>query len=87
MSLVPSATGTVRLVAGAANRLVRLQALSGTYDASQITNQFGRADFTGLAAGDYMAYIATGFAGGEPTWSSGKVVRARAGQLLSYTVP
>ena len=87
MSLVPSATGTVRLVAGAANRLVRLQALRGTYDASQITNQFGRADFTGLAAGDYMAYIATGFAGGEPTWSSGKVVRARAGRLLSYTVP
>ena len=45
----------------------------------------GRADFTGLAAGNYMAYIATGFSGGNPTWSTGKVgSRPVGGQLWSY---
>lgn len=88
MFLVPSGnTGTIRLDAGASNKLVRLQALVGTYDASQTTNNFGRADFTGLAAGDYMAYIAVGFSGGTPTWSSGKVVQAVGGRLRSYSVP
>lgn len=88
MYLVPSSnTGTVRLQAGASNRLVRLQALSGTYDASQTTNNFGNADFTGLAAGNYMAYIAVGFSGGTPSWSAGKVVQAVGGQLRSYSVP
>jgi type II secretory pathway pseudopilin PulG len=88
MFLVPSSnTGTIRLSAGASNRLVRLQALAGTYDASQATNNFGNADFTGLAAGDYMAYIAVGFSGGTPTWSSGKVVQAVGGQLRTYPVP
>lgn len=82
-----SNTGTIRLNAGASNKLVRLQALVGTYDASQNTNSSGRADFTGLAAGDYMAYIATGFSGGNPTWSVGKVVRAVGGQLRTYNVP
>lgn len=88
MYLVPSSnTGTIRLDAGASNKLVRLQALSGTYDASQNTNAQGRADFTGLAAGNYMAYIATGFSGGNPTWSAGKVVAAVGGQLRTYPVP
>ena len=88
MYLVPSSnTGTIRLNAGASNKLVRLQALSGTYDASQNTNAQGRADFTGLAAGNYMAYIATGFSGGNPTWSAGKVVQAVGGQLRTYNVP
>jgi type II secretory pathway pseudopilin PulG len=88
MYLVPGSNlGDVRLTAGASNRLVRLQALTGTYDASQITNRFGHADFTGLAAGNYMAYIATGFSGGEPTWSSGKLVQAVGGQLRTYSVP
>ena len=82
-----SNTGTIRLTAGASNKLVRLQALVGTYDASQNTNAQGRADFTGLAAGNYMAYIATGFSGGNPTWSTGKVVAAVGGQLRTYPVP
>lgn len=86
--LVPSSnTGTIRLNAGASNKLVRLQALAGTYDASQNTNTSGRADFTGLAAGSYMAYIATGFSGGNPTWSPGKVVTAFAGATTQYSVP
>jgi type II secretory pathway pseudopilin PulG len=79
--------GNVRLDALASGRLVRLRALSGTYDASQVTNDDGYADFTGLAAGDYMAYIATGFSGGNPTWSTGKVVKAFAGAVTTYTVP
>ncbi len=88
MYLVPSpTTGTIRLSAGASNKLVRLQALSGTYDASQNTNSFGNGDFTGLAAGNYMAYIAVGFSGGNPTWSSGKLVSAVGGQLRTYSVP
>lgn len=98
MYLVPSGnTGTITLSAGASNRLVRLQALSGTYDASQTTNSqsvivggetyAGLADFTGLAAGDYMAYIAEGFSGGNPTWSTGKVVQAVGGQSTIYRVP
>lgn len=88
MYLVPSpTTGTIRLGAGSSNKLVRLQALSGTYDASQNTNSFGNADFTGLAAGNYMAYIAVGFSGGNPTWSTGKVVSAVGGQLRTYSVP
>ena len=86
--LVPSSnTGTIRLNAGSSNKLVRLQALSGTYDASQNTNASGRADFSGLAAGSYMAYIATGFSGGNPTWSAGKVVTAVAGATSQYPVP
>ena len=88
MYLVPSPnTGTIRLSAGSSGKLVRLQALSGTYDASQTTNSFGRADFTGLAAGNYMAYIATGFSGGTPIWSAGKVVSATGGNLTTYSVP
>ena len=88
MYLVPSAnTGTIRLNAGASAKLVRLQALSGTYDASQTTNSFGNADFTGLAAGNYMAYIATGFSSGTPVWSTGKVVTATGGNLKTYSVP
>ena len=88
MYLVPSpTTGTIRLGAGASGQLVRLQAVSGTYDASQNTNSFGNADFTGLAAGNYMAYIAVGFSGGTPTWSTGKLVSATGGQLKTYSVP
>ena len=98
MYLVPSSnTGTITLSAGASDRLVRLQAVVGTYDASQRTNDrtvrvggqdyAGLADFTGLAAGDYMAYIATGFSGGAPTWSPGKLVRAVARESRIYRVP
>ena len=86
--LVPSSnTGTIRLTASSSNKLVRLQAVVGTYDASQNTNTSSRADFTGLAAGNYMAYIATGFSGGNPTWSVGKLVRANAGVTSTYPVP
>jgi len=88
MYLVPApSTGTVRLNAGQSNKLVRLQALSGTYDASQSTNNSGYADFTGLAAGNYNAYIATGFSGGNPVWNAGKVVSATGGQITTYAVP
>jgi hypothetical protein len=98
MYLVPSSTtGTIRLSAGTSNKLVRLQAVSGTYDASQTTNSqsvvvggqtyAGLADFTGLAAGNYMAYIAVGFSGGTPTWSPGKLVSAVGGQTTIYRVP
>ena len=88
MYLVPSpTTGTIRLNAASSGKLVRLQAVSGTYDASQTTNSFGVADFTGLAAGNYMAYIATGFSGGTPTWSTGKLVSATGGNLTTYSVP
>ena len=88
MYLVPApTTGTIRLNAGASNKFVRLQALSGTYDASQSTNNSGYADFTGLAAGNYMAYIATGFSGGTPVWNAGKVVSCTGGQITTYNVP
>ena len=99
MYLAPSpTTGTIRLSAGASDKLVRLQAVvGGTYDASQSTNgetfetggqtYAGLADFTGLAAGNYTAYIAVGFSGGAPTWSPGKLVSAVGGQLTIYRVP
>jgi hypothetical protein len=88
MYLVPSSgTGTIRLVTTTSGKLVRLQALSGTYDAQQTTNSSRFADFTGLAAGSYVAYVSTGFAGGTPTWSPGKSVTATAGQIMSYNVP
>ena len=88
MYLVPSSgTGTIRLVTPTSGRLVRLQAVSGSYDAQQTTNSSRYADFTGLAAGTYIAYVATGFSGGTPTWSTGKSVTATAGQITSYNVP
>lgn len=82
-----SSTGAIRLVASASGKLVRLRAVVGTYDASQYTNTGAFADFTGLAAGNYIAYIATGFSGGTPVWSSGKNIQAIANQTTSYTVP
>jgi hypothetical protein len=88
MYLAPSSTtGTIRLYAGQSNKYVRLRAVSGTYDAAQSTNNFGYADFTGLAAGNYTAYIATGFSGGTPVWNAGKVVSATGGQIRTYWVP
>jgi hypothetical protein len=88
MYLAPaSSLGTVRLRTTTSNTLVRLQALVGTYDASQYTNSSRLAVFTGLAAGNYRAYVATGFSGGQPTWDSGKVVAATAGQTRTYNVP
>lgn len=99
MYLTPSVQGnaTIRLAAGGSGRLVRLRAVSGTYDQSQTTNgstywagwipYVGYADFTNLAAGDYVAYVATGYAGGTPSWSSGKQVRAYANYLAPYYVP
>lgn len=88
MYLVPSSgTGTIRLTTTTSGKLVRLQAVSGTYDAQQTTNSSLYADFTGLAAGTYVAYVATGFSGGTPTWSTGKSVTATAGQVRSYSVP
>ncbi len=52
MYLVPSAgTGTIRLTTATSGKLVRLQAVSGTYDAQQTTNTALYADFTGLASG------------------------------------
>lgn len=88
MYLAPSpTTGTIRLNAAASGKLVRLQAISGTYDATQSTNNSGYADFTGLAAGNYNAYIATGFSGGTPIWNAGKVVACTGGQITTYNVP
>ena len=46
------------------------------------TNRRGREGIR-----DYMAYIAVGFSGGNPTWSTGKVVSAVGGQLRTYSVP
>ena len=90
-------TGTIRLAAGASGKLVRLQAVSSTYDASKYTNSqsvrvsgvtyTGLADFTNLAAGNYIAYIATGFSGGNPSWSAGKSVSASGGTVRYYKVP
>ena len=98
MYLTPTpGNATIRLAAGSSDKLVRLRSLSGTYDQSQTTNGridwsawppfIGYADFTNLAAGDYIAYVATGFSGGTPTWSAGKTVRATAGTLTPYYVP
>jgi hypothetical protein len=80
-------TGTIRLTTTTSGKLVRLQAVTGTYDAQQTTNTSRYADFTGLAAGSYVAYVATGFSGGTPTWSTGKSVSAVANQVRSYSVP
>jgi hypothetical protein len=95
--LAQSATGTIRLAAGSSGKLVRLQALSSTYDASKYTNSqsvrvggvtyTGLADFTNLAAGNYIAYIATGFSGGTPSWSAGKAVSASGGTIRYFKVP
>jgi type II secretory pathway pseudopilin PulG len=83
----PSGTGTIRLTTTTSGKLVRLQAVTGTYDAQQTTNTSLYADFTGLAAGSYVAYVATGFSGGVTTWSTGKSVTATANQIRSYSVP
>ncbi|WP_217913433.1 PulJ/GspJ family protein [Miltoncostaea marina] len=98
MYLTPTpGNATIRLAAGSSGKLVRLRSLSGTYDQSQTTNSrtywygltpyIGYADFTNLAAGDYVAYVATGFSGGTPTWSSGRTVRATASTMTPYYVP
>lgn len=88
MYLAPtSGTGTIRLTTGTSGKLVRLQAVTGTYDAQQTTNTSLYADFTGLASGSYVAYVATGFSGGTTTWSTGKSVTATANQVTSYSVP
>jgi prepilin-type N-terminal cleavage/methylation domain-containing protein len=88
MRLIRSTTGDIRLNAGRTNALVRIRALSGTYDVSQYTNASGYADFINLAAGGYMAYIATGFSsGGDPVWSAGKSVTAAANVRTTYNVP
>lgn len=88
MYLAPSpTTGTIRLTTAVSGELVRLEAATGTYDATQTTNTSRYADFTGLAAGNYTAYISTGFSGGTPTWNAGKVVTATAGRITTYAVP
>ena len=87
MRLTASARGAIRLRSPGSNQLVRLRAVSGTYDASQRTNRRRRADFTNLAVGDYIAYIAVGFDGGDPTWSVGRTVQAVAGERRTYWVP
>ncbi len=87
MQLVRGATGTIRLRASGSNQLTRLRALVGTYDASQLTNRFRFADYSDLAAGDYVAYLATGFSGGDPEWSTGKPVTVVAGRRVQYSVP
>ena len=88
MYLAPSnGTGTIRLTTSTSGKLVRLRASVGTYDATQTTNTSRFADFTGLAAGTYTAYIATGFSGGNPTWSTGKSVTAASGVVRTYSVP
>jgi prepilin-type N-terminal cleavage/methylation domain-containing protein len=85
--LVQGATGDMRLTTTRSGALVRLQAVVGTYDAVQSTNEFAYADFTGIAAGDYIAYAAVGFSGDTPLWSSGKPVRVQGGRLVTQTVP
>ena len=87
--LVAGSTGTVRLRMNpvAANVLVRLQAATGTYDATQYTNASGFADFTNLAMGNYVAYFATGFSSGNPVWSGGKPVSLATTSRLDVTLP
>jgi prepilin-type N-terminal cleavage/methylation domain-containing protein len=88
MRLIRSTTGDIRLNAGRTDALVRIRALSGTYDVSQYTNSSGYADFINLAAGNYLAYIATGFSSaGDPVWSAGKSVTAQANLRTTYNVP
>ena len=87
--LVSGSTGTVRLKMNpaTANVLVRLQAASGTYDLTQYTNASGYADFTNLAMGNFVAYYATGFSSGNPTWSGGKAVSLATTGRLDVTLP
>lgn len=87
LRLVQGATGDMRLTTTRSGALVRLQAVSGTYDATQATNSFAYADFTGLAVGDYIAYVATGFSGDTPLWSTGKPVRVTGGTMTTVSVP
>jgi type II secretory pathway pseudopilin PulG len=98
VSLSPSgSTGTITLKTSASGALVRLVKTGGGYDKQQTTNSGTTADFTGLAgcsrwmpicsAGQYTAYIQTGYSGGNPTWNAGKTVYAVAGQTTQYTVP
>ena len=88
MYLAPTnGTGTIRLTTTTSGKLVRLQAVTGTYDAQQTTNTSLYADFTGLAAGSYVAYVATGFSGGTPTWSTGRSVTAVANAVVTRSVP
>jgi type II secretory pathway pseudopilin PulG len=81
---------TIVLNAGASGRLVRLQAVVGTYEAVQLTDGTGRQTFAGLAAGNYRGYVATGTAGdGSPVFSppAGKLVACVANQSREYPVP
>lgn len=87
LTLVSGSTGTVRLKTATSNVLVRLQAVSGTYDLTQYTNSAGNADFGNLAMGNYMAYYATGFSSGNPVWSSGKSVSLATTGRLDVTLP
>lgn len=87
LRLVQSATGDIRLTSGVAGALVRVQALIGTYDASQSTNSFGYADFTGLATGTYLVYKSTGFSGDTPVWSVGVPLVVAGGVRIGYTFP
>lgn len=85
--LTSGSTGTVRLKTATSNVLVRLQAVSGTYDLTQYTNSGAYADFGNLAQGNYMAYYATGFSSGNPVWSSGKAVALATTGRLDVTLP
>ncbi len=89
MYLTPSnGTGTIRLTTTTSGKLVRLQATTGTYDRQQTTNNSKNADFTGLAFGTYVAYVATGFSNGQTTWSSGKTVNLTSSNTpLTVGVP
>jgi len=87
LALVSGSTGTIRLKTATSGVLVRLQAVSGTYDATQYTNTSTFADFTTLAMGNYMAYYATGFSSGNPVWSAGKSVNLATTGTLQVTLP
>jgi hypothetical protein len=89
MYLTPSnGTGTIRLTTTTSGKLVRLQATTGTYDRQQTTNNSKNADFTGLAFGTYVAYVATGFSNGQTTCSSGKTVNLTSSNTpLTVGVP
>ncbi len=89
--LVPIANAcSIVLNAGQSGRLVRLQATTGTYESVQLTNGTGKQTFAGLAAGTYLASIATATAGdGSPVFSPspGRSVNCVAGQTREYPVP
>lgn len=87
LGLVPAGTtGSARVSTGMVGVIVRVQAMTGTYDGVKLTGLPGYADFTSLAPGSYMAYRVTGFVNGDFTWSTGVPFSVSAGTLTAVGV-